>query len=131
MLGYIHDNLSKYNTKNRKYLITFINDFNKLIKKINNLDLDHNLKYNLMEMVRLDYDKKLKWLTPKYNSIMLGYIRNFINAKTKTILTNVSKSNDLSSFIKELESLNKIAEYPFGTYVQADKLQEIINKYKK
>lgn len=37
----------------------------------------------------------------------------------------------LKLFIGELEKLPKIAEYPFGIYVHADMLQEIIDKYKK
>jgi len=44
---------------------------------------------------------------------------------------SVRAKNDLNSFIEELEKLEKIAEYPFGTFIHADKLQEIINKYKK
>ena len=43
----------------------------------------------------------------------------------------VRAKNELDSFIFELEHMEKIAEYPFGIYVRADKLHEIINKYKK
>ena len=37
----------------------------------------------------------------------------------------------INSFIEELEKLEKIAEYPFGIFVRAEKMHEIINKYKK
>ena len=54
------------------------------------------------------------------------------NIRNLIILDELTKAKmKIKSFIEELEKLEKITEYPFGIYVRADKMFELINKYKK
>lgn len=96
-LNYIVDNLPSYDKNRRSYLIKFINEFNRTIKKVESVN-DVKLRKYILTLICKDYMERTDLLFDKYTTNMVSYLKNFIKTKIRISLKleeNILKQNKI------------------------------------
>ena len=76
-------------THQRRYITSFINDFNRLFKYINDSPPPHQFTHYLTHLIKIEKYSKLNELKLKgIDPVLISHIECFITAKLRIIINN-------------------------------------------
>lgn len=84
MLNYLTEAISELPKNQKEYLSNFIMKFNSRIKQIETIEVVDFRNY-VQYLVKVDYLKNVDALPNTYDTDIISYLKNFINAKTNNL----------------------------------------------
>lgn len=103
-IKYISKKLDELLPRDRKYISSFLTEFQTIIKPIPELNATHYFKTAILKLIRQEYMEKLHFLELKHqdNKVLVSHIKNFLIAKIRKTESEITQFEFLNAERKSL-----------------------------